>query len=457
MLRTGARRKDPGDDLKDYWTALKEQKVHNPPHTSPSLSLSITSQADVEGLQEDKVRYNEDGWKERFYQVKFEDSHQTDWRRAKVDAAYHYLIGVQWVMRYYFQGTASWTWCYPFHYPPFASDLCATANSFNKSLFQSIELPFSPVTQLLSVMPPESASAALPQACKWFMTHPDSPVIDMFPKEVKLDYVGCRYEWMGVILLPQIDEARLQQVAATVESRLTPIEKQRNVNGQEMIFAHISTKLGAYLHRINSREMGLSKEDPQRDVTEAVAELKKRYPQNMYTQHDYYDLESFPLFAVGEPGCAQPRDGVCPMDGVYRTSYTALGVDDLEDNKVVCATYLLPDYVPHTSPLLPDTIIPAPVLSEQDVLATAANVFDSVVDNPNSTQQPHAIRASDPNNELNQFRGGNKGFKDGPFGKKGGKGKGGDGYKGHKGGGKGYKGGKKGSGGGGKGSKYSPY
>jgi len=56
----------------------------------------------------DPVRLWEDGWKDRYYKVKFDVSESDYEFRQKV--AKHYVIGLQWVLKYYYQGVPSWGW-----------------------------------------------------------------------------------------------------------------------------------------------------------------------------------------------------------------------------------------------------------------------------------------------------------------------------------------------------------
>lgn len=64
-------------------------------------------------------------WKARYYAAKMElrTQDQLDTLLAA------YCEGLEWVMRYYFEGVASWGWYFPFHYAPFMSDVISYLQS----------------------------------------------------------------------------------------------------------------------------------------------------------------------------------------------------------------------------------------------------------------------------------------------------------------------------------------
>ena len=53
-------------------------------------------------------------------------------------------------------------------------------------------------------------------------------VADFYPTEFKVDMNGARMAWMGVALLPFIDESRLLAIARSLEPTLSEEEKHRN-------------------------------------------------------------------------------------------------------------------------------------------------------------------------------------------------------------------------------------
>jgi len=79
------------------------------------------------------------------------------------------MEGLAWVLTYYHHGCGSWTWYYPYLYAPLATDLINLA-----SLPLTFEqgTPFTPLLQLLSVLPPQSGSF-LPPSYNQFMTSSD--------------------------------------------------------------------------------------------------------------------------------------------------------------------------------------------------------------------------------------------------------------------------------------------
>lgn len=156
---------------------------------------------------EDKVRLHEAGWKDRYYsdKCKADDVEQNGGREHMFRS---YVMGLCWVMKYYYDGCPSWKWYYPFHYAPFASDL-KNIERFQKDC-NSFELatPFNPVEQLMAVLPSDSAHA-IPRPARWLMCDEESPIIDFYPIDVPVDPNGKAMPWLWVVLLPFIDEERL--------------------------------------------------------------------------------------------------------------------------------------------------------------------------------------------------------------------------------------------------------
>ena len=105
----------------------------------------------------DRIRLGEGGdasWKQRYYFSKFK-VRQDDFPDFVVRIRQSYVEGVCWVLAYYYQGVPSWTWYYPYHYAPFASDLvgCDSLRCSQSSYF-ALGSPFLPFQQLMAVLPP---------------------------------------------------------------------------------------------------------------------------------------------------------------------------------------------------------------------------------------------------------------------------------------------------------------
>ncbi|RWS27757.1 5'-3' exoribonuclease 2-like protein, partial [Leptotrombidium deliense] len=179
---------------------------------------------------EDNVKLGSEGWKARYYYHKFDCVEYTDLSRR---IAHEYVLGLCWVLRYYYQGCPDWKWFYPFHYAPFASDFVDVATVDVK--FDANAKPFRPLEQLMSVFPAAS-SANLPPSWRKLMMDSNSPIIDFYPSNFKIDLNGKHAAWMGVALLPFIDEERMFKALETVYPNLTDSETARNSLGSHLLF-----------------------------------------------------------------------------------------------------------------------------------------------------------------------------------------------------------------------------
>ncbi|KAL5709205.1 hypothetical protein ACHQM5_019919 [Ranunculus cassubicifolius] len=193
------------------------------------------------GLEKDQIRLGMHGWRERYYKEKFSAENKSDVESTRSQIVQKYVEGLCWVLHYYFSGVGSWSWFYPYHYAPFASDLKGLGKI--KVSF-SMGTPLKPYDQLMGVLPPKSA-CALPKAYWPLMTSDDSKLIDFYPTDFNVDVDGKRYLWQGIVKLPFIDEKRLTSETEKVEKDLTVEEVERNSESKDKIF-EISASCSTY-------------------------------------------------------------------------------------------------------------------------------------------------------------------------------------------------------------------
>lgn len=125
----------------------------------------------------DEVRLWESGFKDRYYESKFDVSPENIHFRNTV--ALEYVRGLCWVLKYYYQGCASWGWYFPYHYAPFASDFMHISGLSTKF---DIGEPFKPLEQLMGVFPAGSRKH-VPDIFSELMTDPVSTYINDLLKQ----------------------------------------------------------------------------------------------------------------------------------------------------------------------------------------------------------------------------------------------------------------------------------
>lgn len=171
-------------------------------------------------------------WKAAYYREKFNLTEDDDISDMARNVATNYIRGMCWVLRYYYQGCASWGWYYPFHYAPFCSDLSFEGLEF---VFEKGE-PFTPYQQLMSVMPIRS-SHCLPPELRTLMMDPDSPIASFYPTKFIEDPNGKPYKYQWIALLPFIDESKLLHLVQPIEAKLSEEYQERNCVKKEKLFA----------------------------------------------------------------------------------------------------------------------------------------------------------------------------------------------------------------------------
>uniref|UniRef100_A0AC35UBQ5 5'-3' exoribonuclease n=1 Tax=Rhabditophanes sp. KR3021 TaxID=114890 RepID=A0AC35UBQ5_9BILA len=259
---------DTYSSIKDYITRTESESIKVTeqrllsvlmPHKIPKFDKDkyntvgafgkIIDETDSE--PEDNIKFHEHGWKDRYYEEKFEVELNTgvDFRRRVAEA---YMEGMCWVLKYYYRGCASWDWFYPYHYAPFASDFDHIKNY--KAVFPTNTKPFKPLQQLMGVFPVAS-SLNVPECWRKLMSESDSDIYDFYPLDFDIDLNGHKFAWMGVALLPFVDQDRLLDCLNHNMDGLTEDEKKRNIRGENILY--VSNKHPAFKHLCSIYETNL--------------------------------------------------------------------------------------------------------------------------------------------------------------------------------------------------------
>eukprot|EP00455_Lapot_gusevi_P025018 TRINITY_DN2619_c0_g1_i1.p1 TRINITY_DN2619_c0_g1~~TRINITY_DN2619_c0_g1_i1.p1 ORF type:complete len:1085 (-),score=313.00 TRINITY_DN2619_c0_g1_i1:432-3491(-) len=341
---------DDGEEKKEV---VEEKGAHDPNDErynkkkfEEQLKATLQKEGEVPE-HEDPVRLHEDGWKDRYYREKMGCDRATDKETLEVMFK-SYAEGLCWVYLYYYRGCASWSWFYPFHYAPFASDL---VNLDQYKIEFTLSKPFDPLGQLMGVLPAASAHC-LPRAYAELMTQPDSPIVDFYPRDFKCDLNGKKFAWQAVVLLPFISEERLLNAIRPLEASLSAEQKKRNSVGPSVIFVNSSHKIG---NSLSALYLGL-----QESKTPA-----SEWPNN--------SIEILPDEGEGVFGrIASYSEGCTPG-----SSHRALirGAEDLHNLHVISGIYMLPEFREHVTKLLPGAIekLPPRILTDADLASTTSD------------------------------------------------------------------------------------
>ncbi|KAK7060260.1 5'-3' exoribonuclease 2 [Paramarasmius palmivorus] len=252
---TGAKRKfEEGPGEADGDETLPVDEEEEPPADGPHDKSALEYKVNADGTvtQEDTVkcvsrvlhiqelqdliwgvqfRLWEPGYRERYYQQKFGVPYTDKEFRKKLTQSY--VEGMAWVLCYYYQGTPSWQWYFPYHFAPFAADFEDVATM---DIDFKLGQPFKPYEQLMGVFPAASRKH-IPEPFHPLMTEDESPIIDFYPDTFQIDMNGKKMSWQGVALLPFIDEKRLLDSMKDPYEKLTEDEIRRNTWGDNVIFA----------------------------------------------------------------------------------------------------------------------------------------------------------------------------------------------------------------------------
>jgi len=199
------------------------------------------------------IRYKEnpESAKAYYYKEKVDfDVYTEDGKENRDDMLRQYLIGMQWVLFYYYKGVQHWGFYYKHHYPPMISDikdieiLLGSTKIENFDMCEGENRPFFPYQQLLTILPPDSIENLLPK-CYYDYFIKDPKFDKFYPLTFDMDLNGRSMPWEAIVLIPFIDEQLLLQHEAKLKEEGKMVMEQkdidRNMRGYDKLYSKQKT------------------------------------------------------------------------------------------------------------------------------------------------------------------------------------------------------------------------
>jgi 5'-3' exoribonuclease 2 len=217
--------------------------------------------------------------------------------------------------------------------------------------------PFNPVEQLMAVLPSDSAHA-IPKAARWFMTDPESPILDFYPKDVPVDPNGKAMPWLWVVLLPFIEEERLLSALSSTITKWTKAELLCNARGLDdgYMYVHSSHSLRPKL--ANVLQAGKTAKDPKTRLNDGAVYGCGGFSGSLRPplSNELVPMEDEDVKIPPPPGA----------DTIDDPSPDNLFLEEISPNESICVAFTEPIKLPHKSILLAGAKPPKAILTDDD-------------------------------------------------------------------------------------------
>mmetsp|Transcript_6201 Transcript_6201/g.9011 ORF Transcript_6201/g.9011 Transcript_6201/m.9011 type:complete len:868 (+) Transcript_6201:60-2663(+) len=170
---------------------------------------------------QDVIHYGKEDWKTRYVAHIFGQDISVE--QTMKSWIIDYLVGLQFVMRYYLTGLPSWIYYYPHNYAPPASEMARYGASCIPQLIEKMasafssaedKIPYAPMVQLLCILPLSSAKKVLPEKVYQRIVNLKH-VESYYPSSFYIDFHNCKASYHGHPHLPFINVNALCQDIGT--------------------------------------------------------------------------------------------------------------------------------------------------------------------------------------------------------------------------------------------------